>query len=150
MFVDYNVGPVMLMNLTGVKFSLKEIKDMEDHKKLKDKLSFYVFDDIFSKTELSNYLRPISTLLKNNNIWFSLRPAAFTDSVGDYVTKEISSEKGYSNYIYMTNQTRDYCLKTKELILYHNLNDNTKNLVKNILNLNIEITDEDTIKILIP
>ena len=150
MFIDYNVGPVMLMNLTGINFTVKEIKDLEDHKKLKENLTFYVFNDIFSRKELSNYLRPICALLKNNDIWFSLRPTAFTDSVGDYVAKEISFKKGYNNYIYMTTQSRDYCLKTKELILYHNLNDNTKNLVKNILNLNIEITDENTIKILIP
>lgn len=150
MFVDYNVGPVFLMNLTGLKFTLKEIKELEDHKKLKEKVSFYVFDDIITKKELSNYLRPLSNLLKNNNIWFSLRPTAFTDSVGDYVAKEISWKKGYNNYIYMTNQTRDYCLKTKELMLYHNLDDSVKNLVQNILNLDIEITDENIIKILIP
>ena len=132
MFIDYNVGPVMLMNLTGINFSVKEIKDLEDHKMLKKRLTFYVFDNIISKTELSNILRQKCQILKDNNIWFSLRPTAFTDSVGNYVAENLSSKYGYTNYIYMTIQTRDYALKTKELILYHKLNNESKMFIQNI------------------
>lgn len=146
MFIDYNFGPVFFMNLTGEKISVKEVKKLEDHKKLKDKLTFYVFDNLISKTELSNMLRQKCQMLKNNNIWFSLRPTAFTDSVGDYVAKEISNKRGYNNYVYMTIQTRDYALKTKELILYHNLNEEIKPIIQNILNCDL-IEDENTITI---
>ena len=146
MFVDYHVGPVFLMNLTGIKMSIKEVKELEDHKKLKEQLSFYVFDNLISKTELSNFLRQKCQILKNNNIWFSLRPTAFTDSVGDYVAQELSSKYGYNNYIYMTVQSRDYALKTKELILYHNLETGFKDIAKSVLNCDT-INDHDVIKI---
>ena len=146
MFVDYNVSPVMLMIVTAINFSVKEIKNLEDHKKLKKKLTFYVFDNIISKSDLSNMLRQKCKILKDNNIWFSLRPAAFTDSVANYVAENLSSKYGYNNYIYMTIQTRDYALKTKELILYHKLNEESKIIVQNIFNCDV-IDDENTIKI---
>ena len=84
MFIDYNVGPVFLMNLTGIQYSVKEIKALEDHKKLKCHISFYAFNEVITKKTLSKFLRPIVSQLKKNNIWFSVRPTGFTDSVGDF------------------------------------------------------------------
>ena len=135
-FIDYNVGPVFLMNLTGNKFSVKEIKELEDHKKFKSHLSFYVFKEIITRTCLNNYLRPIILQLKSNSIWFSSRPTGFTDSVGNYVAEIYSNNTGFDNYIYMTIQSRDYALRTKELILYHNINNNLKNKIKDIFDIN--------------
>jgi hypothetical protein len=151
-FIDYNVGPVLLMNLTGIKIPIKEIKELEDIDKLRSHLSFYVFSKEISITSISNYLRPIILELKNNNIWFSSRPTAFTDSVGNYVAECYANNCRYNNYIYMTIQSRDYCLRTKELILYHNLDLCSKGITKQILddkNVNYEwnLDNDNTIKI---
>ena len=144
MFIDYNVGPVLLMNLTGIQYSVKEIKALEDHKKLKTHISFYVFDEVITKKTLSGFLRPIVSQLKNINVWFSIRPTGFTDSVGDYVANILSNKSGFINYIFMTVQTRDYSLRTRELILYYSLDNNSKNKIKEILD-NDSIIDENTI-----
>jgi hypothetical protein len=141
-FLDYVIGPIFY----GQEMSIKEIKGIEDHKKLKYHISFYEYNEVITKKTLSDFLRPIVSQMKTNGIWFSVRPTGFTNSVGHYVANNLSNKSGFTNYIFMTVQTRDYSLRTKKLILYHSLDNNIKNKVKEILDYD-NIIDDNIITI---